>query len=94
METIIESIGEYIKECIRLKNYHIPKRIITDTEEWYGDYISNIKSAKKLLENTIFNSVYQYGYEDVVWEDIGYVLEQYFNEEFNEEFNESYEETE
>jgi hypothetical protein len=91
MECIIESIGEYIKECIRLNNYHIPKRIIIDTEEWYGDYISNIKSAKKLLESTIFNSVYQYGYENVIWEDIGYELEQYFNEELNKD---TYEETE
>jgi hypothetical protein len=91
MECIIESIGEYIKECIRLNNYHTPKRIIIDTEEWYGDYISNIKSAKKLLESTIFNSVYQYGYENVIWEDIGYELEQYFNEELNKD---TYEETE
>ena len=84
METIIESIGEYLKECIRMNKIIISKRIITNTEDWYVDYISNIKSAKKLLEDNIFNSVYQYGYEDVVWEDIGYILEQYFNEEMKE----------
>lgn len=90
METIIEAIGEYLKECIRMNKITISKRIITDTEDWYVDYISNIKSAKKLLEDNIFNSVYQYGYDCVVWEDIGFILEQYFNEWREEMFNDTY----
>ena len=90
MDTIIEAIGEYLKECLRTNKLSIAKRIIEDTEDWYVDYISNIKSAKKLLEDNIFNSVYQYGYDCVIWEDIGCILEQYFNEELKEMFDDTY----
>ena len=71
METIIETIAEYISKSNN-------KRIINDIEEWYEDYISNIKSSKKLLEDSIFISVYNYGYDNVDWYMITKALEEHF----------------
>lgn len=73
METIIEAIGEYISKSNN-------KRIINDIEEWYEDYISNIESSKKLLEDQIFNSIYNYGYNNIDWYTITHKIKEYLND--------------
>ena len=81
METIIETIAEYITKS---KKY----TILYDLEEWYDDYISNIRSAKKLLEDQIFNCIYNYGYENIDWYTISYKLKEYFNDIETDNFSE------
>jgi hypothetical protein len=73
METIIETIAEYIT-----KNKKIG--ILFDIEEWYEDYISNIESSKKLLEDQIFNSIYNYGYNNIDWYTITHKIKEYLND--------------
>ena len=77
MESIIESIAEYI-------TFSKNKNILLELEEWYEDYISNIKSSKKLLEDSIFLNVYNYGYDNIDWYIITKALEEYFYEETEE----------
>ena len=73
MECIIETIAEYITKS---KN----KGILYDVEEWYEDYISNIKSSKKLLEDQIFNCIYNYGYDNIDWYTITHKIKEYLND--------------
>lgn len=72
MESIIESIAEYITKS---KN----KGILYDLEEWYIDYIGDIKVINKLFEDHIFLSVYNYGYYNIDWYIVTHKLKEYFN---------------
>jgi len=78
MDAVIEAIGEYIKDALRQNKPHIAKGILTDVEMWYDAHITSIHTAKKLMGDSVFMSVYCCGYENVNWYEVRSSLEVYF----------------
>jgi hypothetical protein len=84
MDSVIEAIGEYVSSSLKQNKPLVAKGILNDVEAWYEDHIENIKSAKKLMEDSVFNSVYYFGYENVYWNDVQHTLNIYFSDEVDE----------
>jgi hypothetical protein len=84
MDAVIEAIGEYIKDALRENKPHIAKGILMDVEMWYEDHIKSIHTAKKLMGDSVFISVYCCGYENINWYEVRSSLEVYFCDEIDE----------
>ncbi len=84
MDQVIESIGEYIKAALHTGKPHIAKGILVDVEMWYDDHINSIHTAKKLMEDSVFMSIYCCGYENMDWLEVRSCLEVYFCNEIED----------
>lgn len=84
MDGVVEAIGEHIKDALRLNKPHIAKGILADVEMWYDSHIASIHTAKKLMNDSVFISVYCCGYENVNWYEARSSLEVYFCDEIDE----------
>lgn len=81
MDAVIESIAERVKDCLFMNNYKLAKTLIFDPEEWFFDFIKTIHSAKALMKDSVFSSVFNCGYENVYWNEVRHSLEMYFVDE-------------
>jgi hypothetical protein len=84
MDAVIEAIGEYVKDALQANKPLIAKGILNDPEAWFEEHIKNIHTSKKLLNDSVFNSVYCCGYENVYWNEVSTTLEVYFCNEIDE----------
>ena len=84
MDSVIEAIGEYISAALKQNKPLIAKGILNDVEAWYSDHINSIKTAKKLMDDSVFNSIYYFGYENIAWDEVEETLNAYFSNEVDD----------
>lgn len=84
MDAVVEAIGEYIRDALRNNEPEVAKGILKDIEMWYEDHLKKLYTAKELLRDSVFSSIYCCGYENIDWNDIRCSLEVYFCQEIED----------
>ena len=81
MNTLIEIIGEKVQMAIDSGDRESAENIIQECEEWYENYTRHLSNP---LDDPVFLAVYNYGYDNICWNDVQSSLEQYFQESIDE----------
>ncbi len=84
MDTLIEQMAKILTEML-YNNEHVLVKQILDNEytviDLYNNYISDIKSIDELMSNSMFKSVYEYGYDNIDWYKVWHELYYNFKDE-------------
>jgi hypothetical protein len=88
MDTLIEAIGECVKDAIDDKKPLVARGILSDTELWYEVYLKRFYKTEDLLCDSVFMAVYRCGYDNIDWNDVTTALEVYFCDDIAELENE------
>jgi uncharacterized protein YdaU (DUF1376 family) len=88
MDTLIEAIGECVKDAIDDKKPLVARGILSDTELWYEVYLKRFYKTEDLLRDSVFMAVYRCGYDNIDWNDVTTALEVHFCDDIDELENE------